>query len=70
MGKPNVPPVNFTLGLDVGSNSLGWAIVAEDSNCILDMGVRIFPEGVERDKQGTEVPKNQARRQARGCVGK
>ncbi len=66
MGQPDVPPVKYTLGLDVGSNSLGWAIVHEDSNCILDMGVRIFPEGVDRDKQGTEVPKNQARRQARG----
>ncbi len=66
MGQPDVPPVKFTIGLDVGSNSLGWAIVAEDSYAILAMGVRIFPEGVDRDKQGTEIPKNQARRQARG----
>ena len=66
MGQPDVPPVKFTIGLDVGSNSLGWAIIAEDSYAILGMGVRIFPEGVDRDKQGTEIPKNQARRQARG----
>lgn len=66
MGQAGVPPVKFTLGLDVGSNSLGWAIVAEDSHAILAMGVRVFPEGVDRDKQGTELPKNQARRQARG----
>lgn len=67
MGQSDVPPVKFTLGLDVGSNSLGWAIVAEGSHAILGMGVRIFPEGVNRDKQGTEIPKNQARREARGA---
>lgn len=67
MGQSVVPPVKFTVGLDVGSNSLGWAIVAEGSHAILAMGVRIFPEGVNRDKQGTEIPKNQARREARGA---
>ncbi len=52
------------LGLDIGSNSIGWALIAEDR--LIDMGVRVFPEGVDRDKQGGEVSKNETRRTARG----
>ncbi len=55
-----------TLALDVGSNSLGWALVSE-GNKILEAGVRVFPEGVERNQSGGEVSKNQARRMARGA---
>lgn len=58
---------NFTLGLDLGSNSVGWAIVnenpsEEDANLIT--GVRIFPEGTEKTTTG-EQSRNLARRQAR-----
>lgn len=57
-----------TLGLDIGTNSLGWCLI-EDGKKIIDMGVRIFPVGVKEDdyaKSGTEISKNAARRQARG----
>ena len=43
------------LGLDLGTNSIGWAVVVAEFengkviryNSIADSGVRIFPEGVE-----------------------
>lgn len=40
------------LGLDVGTNSLGWAIVDRDGNSItlIDKGVHIFQEGVKYEK--------------------
>ena len=53
-------------GLDLGSNSLGWAVLDADENekpiGIKDAGVRIFPKAVE-DK--TPTPKNQQRRNSR-----
>lgn len=59
-------PVPFTLGLDLGPNSIGWALVNEDGKQILATGVRVFPEGVDRNQQGGEVSKNEQRRIARG----
>lgn len=56
-----------TLGLDIGTNSIGWCLV-EDGKRIVDMGSRIFPVGVKEDsyaKSGTEESKNAARRKAR-----
>ena len=40
------------LGLDLGTNSIGWAIVENDSNnfLLIDKGVRIFSEGVKTEK--------------------
>ncbi len=38
-----------TLGLDLGSNSLGWAILDDITGDILDKGVIVFPEGVDLD---------------------
>ena len=55
-----------TLGLDLGSNSIGWSIFDQDASRLVAAGVRVFPEGVDRDKQGGEVSKNEARRIARG----
>jgi CRISPR-associated endonuclease Csn1 len=57
-----------TLGLDIGTNSIGWCIV-EDGKDIIAMGSRIFPVGVKEDtyaKSGTEESRNAARRTARG----
>jgi CRISPR-associated endonuclease Csn1 len=55
-----------TLGMDVGSSSLGWALIAEEQQKIVAAGVRVFPEGVDRDQQGGEKSKSQSRREARG----
>lgn len=54
------------LGLDLGTNSLGWALVNESDNgyTLLDKGVEIFQEGVARDKNN-EKPAVQDRTNAR-----
>ena len=51
------------LGLDLGTNSIGWALINEYES-LIDAGSRIFPEGVNREK-GQEVSKNETRRMAR-----
>ncbi len=57
-----------TLGLDIGTTSIGWCIM-EDKSRIVRSGVRIFPVGVQEDKyakSSVEESKNGARRTARG----
>ena len=54
------------LGLDLGSNSVGWALIDEADGKLVAMGSRVFPEGVDRDQTGSEHPKNEQRRIARG----
>jgi CRISPR-associated endonuclease Csn1 len=56
------------LGLDLGTNSIGWAVVDEDKKEILGIGSRIFQEGVIAKTIGTgdkEESKNAARRNSR-----
>ena len=36
-----------TLGLDLGSNSLGWAILDDLTGDVLKKGVVVFPEGID-----------------------
>ncbi|RIK84573.1 MAG: type II CRISPR RNA-guided endonuclease Cas9 [Planctomycetota bacterium] len=57
---------NRTLGLDLGANSIGWALVDTDENKILAAGVRVFPEGVDNFDTKKEKSKSEARRIARG----
>ena len=64
----------YRLGLDMGTNSIGWAAVKLDDNgepCgVLDMGVRIFSDG-RNPKDGSSlavqrrVPRGQRRRRDR-----
>jgi CRISPR-associated endonuclease Csn1 len=35
----------YTLGLDIGTNSIGWAIIGDER--VIDLGVRIFSDGRE-----------------------
>jgi len=53
----------YTLGLDLGSTSIGWVCLATDTGGqpqgIIDGGVRIFPKAVEDQ---TPTPKNVQRR--------
>ncbi len=48
--------MKYKLGLDLGSTSLGWAVVelGQDDQIIrlVDMGVRIFPDGQEHEQTG------------------
>jgi CRISPR-associated endonuclease Csn1 len=60
----------YRLGLDMGTNSIGWAAIRLDNNdepCgILDMGVRIFPDGRNpTDKTSNAVNRRLARGQRR-----
>lgn len=54
------------LGLDLGTNSIGWAITEQqdDNYTLLDRGVDIFQEGVAREK-GEEKPMVKTRTDAR-----
>lgn len=45
-----------TLGLDLGSNSLGWAILDDSTGNILNKGVVIFPDGIDPAKDSLETP--------------
>jgi CRISPR subtype II RNA-guided endonuclease Cas9/Csn1 len=58
------------LGLDLGTNSIGWAVVDKDNDNqkILGMGSRIIPMGQELSKfeQGQAQTKNAKRRTNRG----
>lgn len=55
----------LTLGLDLGPNSIGWALIDEEAHRIVNLGVRIFPEGVDNFDTAKEVSRNEARRTAR-----
>ncbi len=55
------------LGLDLGTNSIGWAVVDDEANKISGMGSRIFPMGVDNLGDGdNELSKNASRTGARG----
>ncbi len=55
------------LGLDLGTNSLGWAITEQtDEGCrLLDKGVDIFQEGVNHNQSQQEEPMVKQRTDAR-----
>lgn len=60
----------YVLGLDLGSNSIGWAAVRkddEDDQPAVQAGVRIFPEGVQQPNTMREKPRGQQRREARSA---
>ena len=59
------------LGLDLGTNSIGWALVEQDfeakSGKILGMGSRIIPMGTDKQEyeKGVGITKNATRREKR-----
>jgi CRISPR-associated endonuclease Csn1 len=62
------------LGLDIGTNSIGWAVIERDfeneTGKILGMGSRIIPtdsELLSKYETGQAASKNAGRRQARGA---
>jgi CRISPR-associated endonuclease Csn1 len=54
--------MSYVLGLDLGPNSIGWACIDNNNKRAIDMGVRIFQEGVNRAPTGKESSKNEVRR--------
>ena len=66
-----VVAVKRTLGIDLGPNSIGWALIDDDPtnpdrSKIVDLGVRVFPEGVDAFDTSKEASRNEQRRVARG----
>jgi len=58
----------YILGFDIGANTIGWAAIRRGQESeIIGMGVRVFPEGVDRDTKGLEKSKNAQRREARSA---
>lgn len=56
--------VIMILGLDLGTNSVGWALLKSDK--ILATGVRVFEAGMEGNMQdGTQTSRNASRREKR-----
>lgn len=55
--------MKYTVGLDIGIASVGWAVINNDKGRIEDLGVRIFKKAEEADGKAL----NQARREARGA---
>src|SRR5206468_10817010 len=62
-----MPP--FVLGIDLGSNSLGWAMIGLENgkpSGLIRAGVRVFEAGMEGDiESGQEESRNLKRRQMR-----
>ena len=40
--KYSYSPKKYSLGLDIGTSSIGWAVLDLDKERIHDLGVRIF----------------------------
>ena len=56
----------LVLGCDLGSSSIGCALIDTEKKILCAAMVRVFPEGVDRDQQGGELSKSEQRRIARG----
>jgi CRISPR-associated endonuclease Csn1 len=64
--KKALPQNDYVLGLDIGANSIGWALLQEEPGSLIDAGVRIFPAGVEGDMaSGKDESRAAKRREAR-----
>jgi CRISPR-associated endonuclease Csn1 len=57
---------SLTLGLDLGPNSIGWALVDGGDGKIIAAGVRVFPEGVDAFDTSKEKSRAQERQLKRG----
>jgi CRISPR-associated endonuclease Csn1 len=65
----DAPTGGFILGIDIGANSLGWALIditGDHPSSIIRAGVRIFEAATEGDlESGREESRNRARRDSR-----
>ena len=57
--RKNYKMAKFILGLDIGTNSIGWVLLRD--NKVFDKGVVIFPIGTNVDERGREKTKNMVR---------
>lgn len=56
----------YTLGLDLGTNSIGWSAVFQEDNKV-DLGVRVFPAGLNCFNTPKEASLNEERRTKRAA---
>ncbi len=60
---------DYVLGVDLGANSVGWAILEVDNGSparLIDSGVRVFEAGVEGDiASGKDASRGAERREKR-----
>ncbi|MBS1496398.1 MAG: hypothetical protein JSS98_03160 [Bacteroidetes bacterium] len=56
------------LGLDLGTNSIGWALIDKENQKIIGLGSRIVPMGDDKGnfESGKKITRNATRRIARG----
>jgi len=59
-------PRKYSLGLDIGTSSIGWAVLDLDKKRIHDLGVRHF-DIAEKIKNNQEIPLAKPRRDARSA---
>ena len=57
---------DYILGLDLGTNSIGWSAVFLKGQT-LDLGVRVFPAGLDRFNTPKEASLNEERRTKRAA---
>lgn len=61
--------MGYTLGLDIGVNSIGWAVVEStedfDFKSLLGMGSRVFEAGLDKLENGKGESRNSERRKQR-----
>lgn len=57
----------ITLGLDIGVGSVGWALINQEQNHLIDMGVRIFNQATpaQESRLARGARRNQRRRKWR-----
>ncbi len=53
--------MNYTIGLDIGIASVGWAVINNDKNRIEDLGVRILKKAEETDGKALNLVRREAR---------
>jgi len=49
-------------GLDLGTNSIGWAIVDTDQNKVIECGTRIFPSALSIERKNQRARRNKKQR--------
>lgn len=49
--KSSYSPKRYSLGLDIGTSSVGWAVLDLDKERIHDLGVRVFSGQIENKRQ-------------------
>ncbi|MDX8367137.1 type II CRISPR RNA-guided endonuclease Cas9 [Cytobacillus sp. IB215665] len=53
--------MKYSIGIDVGISSCGWAVINLDKNRIEDLGVRIFPKAEKEDGESITAARRKAR---------